>query len=250
MGTILEEPIRTHYLETTNQCATQWDFKDVEKVHPDYPFLIGHLDGWNAQQKKILECKSARYLLNALPYSYILQVAFYCAISGAKEADIAVLSATHDFKVYRYTKNENLEELIVEKAVKFWDSLEQNSAPDPQNLEDIRHSNNQIFNKIKSESLLTTPSLQAEIDAYYQAKKEYEKAKKEMESRKLNLVKRIGKYDTVCDKEGIVLLTYKFDKKPRETIDKALLKDNYPDIWEKVSKRETPSRRLFIKEKK
>ena len=56
---------------------------------------------------------------NQIPESYLYQVAYYAAITGAARVDIAVLIGGQNFRIYHYDKDEAMESKLIRVAKKF-----------------------------------------------------------------------------------------------------------------------------------
>jgi putative phage-type endonuclease len=130
-GTVLEDVVAQEYAKRTG-------FK-IEKPaglirHSEYPFIACNLDYWvidNESNTHILECKTANQMkvtcwgeegTNQIPESYLYQVAYYAAITGINRVDIAVLIGGQDFRIYRYDKDEIMEDKLIRVAKKFWNN--------------------------------------------------------------------------------------------------------------------------------
>ena len=101
--------------------------------HSKYPHIAANLDGWVNGESHILECKTASFTKShewgevgteQIPESYLYQVAYYCAITGATRADIAVLIGGNDFRIYQYLKNPEMETKLIKAANIFWNKYQ------------------------------------------------------------------------------------------------------------------------------
>ena len=102
--------------------------------HPDYPYMVAHVDRLITRTDELLECKTcSAYKLdewqNAIPQEYVLQVMWYLGITGRKKGWIACLigGQKFDYKVIDY--DPELFEIMVEKAKEFWDMVQNNIPP-------------------------------------------------------------------------------------------------------------------------
>jgi len=118
---------------------------DVSKTyiqHPEYPFLIAHVDGIcsNGQPQAVLECKTAGAYAakdfgdewtDEIPKSYLLQCQHYMMVTGLPETYVAVLIGGNDFRVYHVQRNEDLVASLLKLEVDFWNEhvLAQNPPP-------------------------------------------------------------------------------------------------------------------------
>lgn len=102
--------------------------------HPDYPYMVAHVDRLITGSDELLECKTcSAYKLdewqNAIPQEYVLQVMWYLGITGRKRGWIACLigGQKFDYKVIDF--DPELFEIMVNKAREFWDMVQNNKPP-------------------------------------------------------------------------------------------------------------------------
>ena len=131
MGTRLEQFVADLFSEKTN--------KSVRKTpkmyaHPKYPFMVAHVDRLITNSNELLECKTcSAYKLeeweNKIPKEYVLQVVWYLGITGRKRGWIACLIGGQKFVYMQIDFDEELFNLMVEKAVKFWEMVQKQIPP-------------------------------------------------------------------------------------------------------------------------
>lgn len=118
---IAEKYARDHGVEIREETKTL--------IHPEFPRLVGHPDRLIVGQPKGLEIKTAGYRQahrwgdveeNIIPDEYRIQVAGYCALTGFDEYDLAVLIGGQDYRVYRLTRDHELEAMLISAAREFW----------------------------------------------------------------------------------------------------------------------------------
>lgn len=102
--------------------------------HQKYPFLVAHIDRLIEKSDELLEVKTcSAYKLeeweNKIPREYVLQVMFYLGITGKKRGWLCCLigGQKFDYKVIDF--DEELFNLMVEKAVKFWEMVQKDIPP-------------------------------------------------------------------------------------------------------------------------
>jgi putative phage-type endonuclease len=123
-------------------------------VHPDHPYLFGHVDrlvtrasepavgpGGEVAAETLLECKTAsafasqgwgRQWTDQVPPAYLVQCAWYMMLSGCARAHLAVLIGNADFRVYEIARDRQLEEVLLNAAVHFWnENVLKGVAPQP-----------------------------------------------------------------------------------------------------------------------
>jgi putative phage-type endonuclease len=140
-------------------------FHTVEHIepllHPEYEFMYGHVDRLVVPSPEmpavfdgivmaevLLECKTTSVFnkdewgeegSDQVPNAYLLQCAWYMAITGCTKADIAVLLGNQDFRVYRIIRDKELENMLIDQAKKFWEEYVRPCvAPPPQSVNDAR----------------------------------------------------------------------------------------------------------------
>lgn len=102
--------------------------------HKDFPYMVAHIDRLITNSDELLECKTcSAYKLeeweNKIPKEYILQVMWYLGITGRKRGWIACLIGGQKFEYKAIDFDQELFDLMVEKAVKFWQMVENNQPP-------------------------------------------------------------------------------------------------------------------------
>lgn len=82
-----------------------------------------------APAQRVLEIKTASARMadewgdpgtDEVPQRYVAQVAWEMAVTGLPTADLAVLIAGNDFRIYHLTRDEDLEAGLIELAERFW----------------------------------------------------------------------------------------------------------------------------------
>ena len=116
-------------------------------VHPFYDFLRGNLDGFIPSLNAVLEVKCSNQFMahewgdigsDVIPMQYLVQVAHYCAITNADCAYIAVLIGGWDYREFKYTRDMQLEETLIEAAKTFWNCVQTQTPPEPTTQVDLR----------------------------------------------------------------------------------------------------------------
>lgn len=112
--------------------------------HPEAP-IIGHIDrlvipegaktaSWRKEIRTDLglECKTVSAFAagrdsewgpagtDEVPRSYLLQVATYQALTGCWQWDLAALIGNTDFRIYKFVRDVDLEDYILEEASRWW----------------------------------------------------------------------------------------------------------------------------------
>jgi putative phage-type endonuclease len=133
-GSQLEGIVRDEFAKRNNVTVETPDTIS----HPDYDFLRGNIDGFIPEWNAVLEVKCANQFSakqwgdegsDAIPMQYLVQVAFYCMITNADCAYIAVLIGGNDYRQFKYQRNIELEGMLKEKALEFWKRVENKQPP-------------------------------------------------------------------------------------------------------------------------
>jgi len=110
-----------------------------------YPWMLANVDGI-VNDNLLLEAKTTKFYSDEwgdegtdfIPVQYLCQVAHYCIVLDKVAADIAVLGATSDFRIYHYERNKHLDEQIIDGLHDFWhNNVLKQIPPDPVNSSDI-----------------------------------------------------------------------------------------------------------------
>ena len=231
MGTRLEQFVADLFSEKTGKTVRK---APKTYTHPDYPYLVAHVDRLITGTDELLECKTcSAYKLeeweNKIPKEYILQVIWYLGITGRKKGWIACLIGGQKFVYMAIDFDEELFNTMVEKAVKFWEMVQKQIPPL------ILPEDDEVLGEIYSEHTDDMMILQDLNDrvAYLQEIKmhidEMTKEKKEIETELKTVIK---------DKAGFTTDKYKVTWKSQTTrcIDTELLKTEEPGIAQKYMK--------------
>lgn len=131
MGTRLEQ-----FVADLFSVKTEKNVRRAPKAyqHPDYPFMVAHVDRLITGTDELLECKTcSAYKLdewqNAIPQEYILQVIWYLGITGRKRGWIACLIGGQKFDYKPIDFDPELFSIMVNKACEFWEMVQNNQAP-------------------------------------------------------------------------------------------------------------------------
>jgi len=131
-GSFAEEFVASEYAR-----ATSFELLHDESIyiHPTHCMMSAHVDrfvlgnGLNKPATRLLECKTANPFARGewgepgtdqVPMSYLCQCIWYMAITGIEQCDLAVLFGNSDFRIYEIVRDLELEALVIEKALQFW----------------------------------------------------------------------------------------------------------------------------------
>lgn len=158
------------------------------KRHPDFPWLIAHVDRLVLNTNKGLECKTAGQfranewgdeLSDDVPVEYLFQCMAYNTVYGFDVVDLEVLIGGNDDRTYRVPRNDRLIGVIIEEAEKFWKSYVEKDKQPP--LEPSRRSVeilNTLYPVDSGAVIEATPEIEEAVKEYeeiYGALKRQEK---------------------------------------------------------------------------
>lgn len=244
-GNRLENVILDKYEEKTGLKITR---NNETFQHSKYNFLTGNIDGFCEKTGAVIEVKTAQRKdgwgqpgTDNIPDDYLCQVAHYCLILDAKCAHIAVLFNGNDFKLYKYERNKELEALLLDKSVSFWNNNIINGVePEAKTITDVKHK----YKMAQDESKIATNFSYQNHLKLKELKNKEEELKKEIDALILEQKKYMGHASQLTDDVGNVICTWR--QHERETFDKNHIKKNYPDIYSAaISKK--PYRSFLIK---
>jgi putative phage-type endonuclease len=135
-GTKLESVVADHFAEVTGYKVRR-DNRLLR--HPEYPFVIAHIDRRIVGSDAILEVKTAGAFAasdfgdegtDQVPESYLLQGMHYLAVTGKSECHFAVLVGGRDFRQYVVVRDDDLIASMLEADCEFWiDHVQAGIAP-------------------------------------------------------------------------------------------------------------------------
>lgn len=228
----------------------------------DVPFMHASLDrtywidpdgmkhGTNAEYNKgVLECKTTSRPIDPenLPMSWQFQLQVQMGISGYREGYIAwdVLTSHDGFGYKRFEFDKDIFDAAVEICRDFWvRCVEGDEYPDPVAPRDI-------VKRYPLSEEGKTITANAEIVEIIGSIKEMQTAAKELSAEidkaKSELIMLFTDEEAIVAPEtGRPIVTYK-TKKGSVRVDSKKLKEEYPEIFEKVSAQDKDSRTLLIK---
>jgi len=181
-----------------------------------------------------------------VPLPYLCQVAWYAAITGIDQANLAVLFGNSDFRIYEIARDQELEEMIITKALHFWNEyVLKDIPPPPQNQADCQS----LFSKGDASKSVEAQSETLELTRrLHLLNGEIEVREKEISSIKQSIMSQMGQAETL-HYQGKVLATWKAPK-PSFRLDSKRLEKDLPEIADNYKIPVQNSRRLVIKELK
>jgi predicted phage-related endonuclease len=255
-GCFAEEFVASEYSQST---GLELLHDESAFIHPEHSMFCAHIDrlvmgdGLNCPPTKILECKTANTFSSndwgivgsdEVPLPYLCQVAWYQAITGIEQADLAVLFGNSDFRIYEIVRDKELEEMLLGKALHFWNEyVLKDIPPPPQNEADCQT----LFSKGDP-----SKAVEAQADTLELAKRleilsnEIDSREAEISHIKQSIMSELGEAETLTY-QGKVLATWKAPK-PSFRLDSKRIEADHPELASNYKIPVQNSRRLVVKQ--
>ncbi len=243
-GDMQEEIIRKKFNKDTGYNV----IKPEKKImHPKYNFIGAHFDGLGIDENGnqfVFEAKTSRYGKgwenDTIPPDYQIQVAHYLMVANAPYAFLALLISGCDYHCYKIYRDYELEKIILEKEIDFWENnILKDIPPELTTVEDYNHIER------KKTVIEADPETKLIIDKYREIQEAIKKLEEQKEELKLEIIKAMG--DNEYLKADNILVRYQ--KIESSTLDTKKLRAELPHIAERYL-RKNNSFRLILKEDK
>ncbi len=232
-------------------------------IHPQYAHMQGHIDRLVAEEggalmnaqgqaRRILECKTANPFAQSdwgeigtdqVPLTYLVQCAWYMMLSNIDQTDLAVLFGNADFRIYAIQRDAELEQMIFERAIDFWENHVVKDLP-PKAVSELDYQ--QLFRQSSPSKSVEADSETAQlIQKLRELNQHIEQYELEVSQTKQQIMARMQDAE-VLTLQGKTLATWRAPK-PTLRIDSKRLTEEHPDL---VALYQVPiqnSRRLVIK---
>ncbi|APA01595.1 YqaJ viral recombinase family protein [Bacillus velezensis] len=249
-GSILEDIVAKEFEVRSGKKVRR---KKSMLKHPEHDFILANVDRMIVGEKAILECKTtSAYNLkewedNEIPDSYIVQVQHYLGVLGPeyKKAYFAVLIGGNKFVWKEIERDDELIAMIFQAEVEFWnEKVLGGKAPALDGSSAAEEYLKQRYSEAEGGKVVDlTSANKTRIQQYLQLKEQINALTlqaKELENQIKHEMKEaeygfIGNYQT------------SWKSVSTNRIDSKILKEQFPDVYEKVTK-EVQYRRFGIKE--
>ncbi|MEH6439328.1 YqaJ viral recombinase family protein [Bacillus sp. JHAA] len=249
-GSILEDIVAKEFEVRSGKKVRR---KKSMLKHPEHDFILANVDRMIVGEKAILECKTtSEYNLkewenDEIPADYIVQVQHYLGVLGPeyKKAYFAVLIGGNKFVWKEIERDDELIEMIFTAEVEFWNTAVLGGvAPALDGSSAAEEYLKKRYAETESNKVIDLTAVNRErIKQYLQLKESI--AELQLQAKELeNQIKHEMK-----EAEYGFIGNYQTSWKPVITnrIDTNKLKEQFPDVYEKVTK-EVQYRRFGIKE--
>ena len=254
-GSFAEEFVAREYAR-----ATGFELLHDEStyIHPTHPIMSAHVDrfilgdGLNKPATRLLECKTANPFTRGLwgepgtdqvPMSYLCQCIWYMAITGIEQCDLAVLFGNSDFRIYEIERDLELEALVIEKALHFWNEFVLKDTPPPAQTECDYQA---LFKKSDPSKTIEANPKTVELIRQLQAlSKQSGDVDEQITQIKQHIMSEMKEAE-VLSYQGNVIATWKAPK-PSFRLDSKRLELEEKEVFERFKMPVQNSRRLVIK---
>ena len=134
-GTVMEPVLAKMYAERTGRKVRR---VNAVLQHPEHPFMLANLDrevitenGTGVLEIKTAGFYSAQLWDDGVPVAYQCQVLHQLAVTGHAWADVAVLIAGQEFRIYRIERDDDKIADLIQREAQFWSWVTNNQQPDP-----------------------------------------------------------------------------------------------------------------------
>lgn len=243
---------------------------------PEYPFLVGSVDrivlDKNGKPVKVLEIKTSSFnrdsgekdddgtslkqwgkgnVYNAqgqlieqdsqVPKQYLLQVMHYMILTGLKQADIAVLLNTNDYRVFTIDYDEELAAEMIKAADEFWCHHVLDDV-----MPMLKESDAKTITPTKGATVQATDKVVKAIQVYNELKQSIDNLTKRQQEVRDFITGFIGTNEALIDADENTIATYN-QCKGKVGFNSKQFKLDYPEIYAKYVTAGAPYRRLVFR---
>ncbi len=235
-------------------------------IHPEYPYMHGHIDRFildgsapligedgRITASRILECKTANPFTQSdwgepgsdqVPLSYLVQCVWYMMLTEIDRTDLAVLFGNTDFRIYEITRDLELEQMVLERAISFWENHVLTDIPPAAKSESDYKT---LFDKSTVSKSVAAPAETCElIKKLKSLNEQVEHYEAEISQIKQSIMGQMRDAE-VLTFHGQTLATWKAPKASLR-LDVKKLAEEHPDLVHQYQVSIQNSRRLVIKE--
>ena len=148
-GTVMEPVLAKMYAERTGRKVRR---VNAVLQHPEHPFMLANLDrevitesGTGILEIKTAGFYSAQQWEDGVPVAYQCQVLHQLAVTGHVWADVAVLIAGQEFRIYRIERDDDKIADLIQREAQFWSWVANDQQPDPDGSYDAQQALLSLF---------------------------------------------------------------------------------------------------------
>ena len=253
-GNMLENAVAEWFThETGKELIITGDFH----VHPAIPFLGGNIDRLVVGENALLECKTTQHENgwgegyeagdNKIPDHYLCQVIHYCAVTGCDIAYIAVLIKGIDFRWFKYERNHELEKIIIDREVAFWnDHILADVCPEPTNEDEVVIA---LRGRVSTEAITVNEVIIDAIERLKDVRATIDTLEDEEEELRDLICVYMNDKEILLNTDGTVAVTWK-QRPGTITFDSKKFKEEHPEMYSKFEKQGKEVRSFLLKKAK
>jgi len=251
-GNILEDVVAQEYSIRTDQRVYE---ADGLIRHPKHSFLAVNIDRWvdgDNDTRHILECKTASFMkakewgeqgTDQIPPNYLYQVAYYSAICNVEKVDIAVLIGGQEFRMYKYIKDVELENKLIQVACAFWNNyVALGIAPEASNASDVVT----LYPNSNGSTIEADAALLKEVEDLKEIKAQEKMIAAQKIALETKIKSSIGENEALVTPYGELLATWK-NNKARKVLDTKKLELENAVIYQQYLTERAGSRAFLLK---
>lgn len=208
-GNMLERTILHHFAKE-NKVALE--YPDTI-FHPEYPFMFANLDAWCPELNAVVEAKNSNAFMrntwdnaqeDGIPMQYLIQIAKQVACMDCEEGYCAVLIGGNEYRQYTYHRDKELESMIIQADIAFWDCVQMRIEPDLTQLSDYK-----LKYPESTENKVTLPSfLLPVIEEMQDIRTTAKKWEKQMDKLKMEVMRYMKDAHALVNESGKILVTW------------------------------------------
>lgn len=248
-GQILENVVAEEYSKRTGNFVEE----DGNLItHPNHKFAAANIDRWVNDKEFILECKtidpSQSYKLgeegtDEVPEYWLTQVAWYAAVCDVPKVDIAVLIGGNRFKIYKYERNYEFENKLLNIAADFWNKhVLAGNPPSKGSPSDFAN----LYPEDNGSEVEADNYINDKVEELRDLKAREKALSEEIKNLQAEIQSYMGNNSKLVDPSGSVLATWKTTK-PRKSFDSKALKEDNEDLYKQYVKEGKAPRMFLIK---
>lgn len=245
-GEALEPAIRQAYSDATGRIVR---LPKETLRHPRHGFILCHPDGVT-DDGRLFEAKNTRSGegwgepgTDDLPIEYLVQVQHNMLVMGLAVADVAVLIAGSDFRIYEVPADAELHAMLIDREARFWEQVERAVPPDPKSAADVLALYGRASQDLRKQA---DPAVLAHLTTLAEIKASAKFYESEIERHETAIKAFLAEADTLVNGRE-VLATWKASK-PAERFDTAAFRASHPDLATAFTKVGEPTRRFLLKQ--
>ena len=200
-------------------------------VSQDFPFLFGNLDGVSDDEgveiktgDKFTAQEFGEVGTDQVPARYVLQVHHYMLVTGLRRFHLGALLGGNDARHYVIDYDEDLAQLMLEKARAFWRHVEARTPPEVTTL----HDADKRWPKSAERAVLASTEIVLALEGLRAMRAQEKAAGDKADAAELTLKQFMGDADSLTDAGGKRLATWR--SQTREAFDQKAFAAEHPEL--------------------